>query len=85
MVSGGDKRYIKSIATWNPWTGVWKSDQLHMVLLRVGDGEAWKLQKGELGNFSRGSSKASKRGVWRLRFPKGVGISGVIWLVISAL
>jgi len=31
-------------------------DQLHMVLLRVGAGGAWKLQKGEFGgsDFQRG-------------------------------
>ncbi len=41
-----------------------------MVLLRVGAGGAWKLQPGSL--------EASKRGVWRLRFPRGsVGNRGV--------
>jgi hypothetical protein len=30
-------------------------DQLHMVLLRVGAGGAWKLQPGELGSFKKGS------------------------------
>jgi len=31
------------------------------------------------------ATERGARGIWRLRFPKGsVGISGVIWLVISA-
>jgi len=78
MASGEDQTVYKSIAIWNPWTGLWKPDKLHMVLLHVEAGEAWKLQPGELESFSRGSLEASKRGVWRLRFPKGsVGNRGV--------
>jgi len=49
-----------------------------MVLLRVEARGASKLQPREIESFSRESSKASKRGVWRLRFPKGsVGNRGV--------
>jgi hypothetical protein len=75
IASGEEQTVYKSIAT---WTGLWKPDQLHMVLLRVGAGGAWKLQPEELGSFRKGSLEASKRGVWRLRFPKGsVGNRGV--------
>jgi len=64
---GRGQTVYKSIATWNPWTGLWKSDQLHMVLLRVRAGGAWKLQPGELESFKKGSLKASKRGAWKLQ------------------
>ncbi len=66
-IASGEKQTVyKSIAIWNPWTGLWKSDQLQMVLLRVGTrgasvGGAWKLQPGELERFKKGSFKASKR------------------------
>jgi len=51
-------------------------DLLHMVLLRVGAGRVWKLQKGELESFRKGSLKVrilahegsdSQRGVLEIR------------------
>jgi len=39
-----------------------------MLLLRVGVGEARKLQKGELGSFKKGSLEASEEKAWRSEF-----------------